>query len=511
MKKKGKEPSFKPEVNQPAIKSVIKSTKTVTGQKIRSSVLKVQGEPNELNCKQVKKRHPPTPPERNTPAKCLNMSLTIENLQTSDEATTKDNNISTPVLINGTELSPELQKLRELLKSDMEEMMIKPLRDRMTTLEKSQELLEKKGELINAIKTENLQLWKDCDSIMKENNHLQGRLEKIENKLMGNNVILHGIKDQVWELSEVTREKALVAISSIANGKTAKEKLDVVRKIGFRDIRRLGEYKANRKCPIILEFEKKISADFLLQNKKQLPKGIFADREYSEEIENERRKLRPILCKAKELPEYKMKSKMEGANLIIKGRSYTSKTLHLLPEPLTGYNVSSKKSESHIGFFGELNPLSNFHAAPFIIEGIKFHSSEQWIQFQKAKLFQEETTSCKILESVTPHECKLLSKEISNFDPSYWSERASSLCEIGINAKFTQNPSLMKLLVSTGNKTLVECAYDRLWGNGVPLHDEHCLNEDNWTGDNLLGNILMQIRSKNADIIVNNKEQVMDT
>ena len=153
----------------------------------------------------------------------------------------------------------------------------------------------------------------------------------------------------------------MIAISSIGNGKTAKEKLDKVRKIGFRDIRRLGEYKANRKRPIILEFKKKISADFLLHNKKQLPKGVFADKEYSEEIKKEQRKLRPILHKAKQ---------MEGGSLIIKGHSYTSKNLHLLPEPLMGYLVLSRKSESHISFFKELNPLSNFHVAPFSIEGV---------------------------------------------------------------------------------------------------------------------------------------------
>ena len=319
VKKNVREPSFKPEVNQPIIKSVIKATKTVTSHKTMFSVHKVHGELCELTGNQAKKRHPPTPPERNTPLKRLNMSQTLENSLSSDETTTNVDNIPTPMPINGTELSPELQKLCELLKLDMEEMMIKHLRDRMTTLEKSQEILEKKGEIINAIKNENLQLRKDCDFVMKENNQLKNRLEKIENKLMGNNVILHGIKDQVWELSEITHEKALLAISNIANGKTATEKLDVVRKIGFRDIRRLGEYKANRKCPIILEFEKKISADFLLQNKKQLPKGVFADREYSVEIENEQQKLRPILQKAKQLPEYKMKSKMEGASLIIKG------------------------------------------------------------------------------------------------------------------------------------------------------------------------------------------------
>ena len=91
--------------------------------------------------------------------------------------------------------------------------------------------------------------------------------------------------------------------------------------------------------------------DFLLQHKKDFPKGIFADKEYSEKVERERHKLRPILQKAKQLPEYKMKSKMEDGNLIIKGCTYTSKNLHLLPKPLMGYNVSSKSSDNHIGFF----------------------------------------------------------------------------------------------------------------------------------------------------------------
>ena len=239
---------------------------------------------------------------------------------------------------------------------------------------------------------------------MVENSQLKSdRIDTIENKLMSSNVILHGISDQQWELSAITREKALSALSHIANGKTSKEKLDIVRKIGFRDIRCLGEYREHRNRPILLEFEKRVSAEFLLENRKQLPRGVFVDREYSEEVERERRLLRPILKKAKSLREYKMKSKLEGGKLIIQGKSYSSKTVHLLPEPLTGYSVTSKESDSHIGFFGELNPLSNFHPVPFTHEGITLHSwpvqifefCEQWIQYQKAKLFSDDHTAQK--------------------------------------------------------------------------------------------------------------------
>ena len=278
-------------------------------------------------------------------------------------------------------------------------------------------------------------------------------------------------------------------------------------KIGFRDIRRLGEYREHRNRPILLEFEKRVSADFLLENRKRLPRGVFVDKEYSEEVEHEWRLLRPILKKAKSLREYKMKSKLDGDKLIIQGKTYSSKTVHLLPEPLTGYSVTSKESNSHIGFFGELNPLSNFHPAPLIHEGINFHSSKQLIQYQKAKLFSDEHTAQKILESDTALKCQQLSREIANFDHITWQDSARNVSEPGIQQKFTQNPMLMNLLKATGSKILVECAYDRLWGSGLSLYEEQPFEEERWNGDNLLGNILMSIRAANNAILDNNEEE----
>ena len=165
-------------------------------------------------------------------------------------------------------LSPELQYLRELLKEDMEKMLIKPLQDRMTVIENSHELLESKGALIDTIKEENKQLKHDCNLVKLENEKLKQKIDNIETKLILMNVILHGIEDQAWKLSEVTREKALTVISNISNGNTAKEKLDVVRKIGIRDITHVGTYNSHRPHAITVEFECKSSTDFLLNNKK---------------------------------------------------------------------------------------------------------------------------------------------------------------------------------------------------------------------------------------------------
>ena len=59
----------------------------------------------------------------------------------------------------------------------------------------------------------------------------------------------------------------------------------------------------------------------------------------------------------------------EGDTLILRGISYTTEKLEELPEELQGPNISCVKDRNTIGFFGELNPLSNFYQAPFTLDG----------------------------------------------------------------------------------------------------------------------------------------------
>ena len=44
------------------------------------------------------------------------------------------------------------------------------------------------------------------------------------------------------------------------------------------------------------------------------------------------------------------------------------------------FKVTTRENENVVGFFGEINPLSNFYLAAFAHEGIHYISSEQLIQ-----------------------------------------------------------------------------------------------------------------------------------
>ena len=156
-------------------------------------------------------------------------------------------------------------------------------------------------------------------------------------------------------------------------------------------------------------------------------------------------------------------------------------------------SISSKESENVFGFFGELNPLSNFHPAKFVYNNIEYHSSEQLIQYQKAKQFGDKKVASEILSAKTALECKQLSKDITNYNHEQWKEVARTRCEEGIMAKFMQNSVIRTYLLNTGKKRIVECCSDRLWGNGIPLHDDKCLNPSSWSAQGLLGEILEHI------------------
>ena len=220
------------------------------------------------------------------------------------------------------------------------------------------------------------------------------------------------------------------------------------------------------------------------------------DKEYTEETERSRKLLRPILKLAKGKEEYSRKCKMEDDILIIHGKKYSTKNLHKLPADINGFKASSKESDTALAFFGELNPFSNFNISPFSHDGTNYHSSEQFIQAQNADHFKDIVSKHKIMNTKTPTECKEIAREITNYNNESWREVAKERCKPGIAAKFLNNEHLIKLLKSTRQKKLVEACYDTLWGTGVPLHDNDCLNENKWANIGIQGEILMEIREE---------------
>ena len=110
-----------------------------------------------------------------------------------------------------------------------------------------------------------------------------------------------------------------------------------------------------------VELQHKQDIEFILDNWFNLDHSIYIDKEYPLDIERKRKTLLPILRAAKRLSEYKKQSKLEDDKIVLKGRSYSVNTLNQLPEELNVFKVTTKENKTTVGFFGEINPLSNFY------------------------------------------------------------------------------------------------------------------------------------------------------
>ena len=107
---------------------------------------------------------------------------------------------------------------------------------------------------------------------------------------------------------------------------------------------------------------------------------------------------------------------MDKDKLVILGRNYGLHNLTQLPENLKPFNVTSKEDEQCIGFFGALNPLSNFYPAKFTVGNESYISTEQYIQAQKADYFKDKESYEKIMCAINSLDCKNMARGIRNFN-----------------------------------------------------------------------------------------------
>ena len=100
----------------------------------------------------------------------------------------------------------------------------------------------------------------------------------------------------------------------------------------------------------------------------------------------------------------------------------------------------------------------------------------------------------QIMQAKTALKCKSLGKEIKNCDSAKWNTAVAKECYPGILSKFQQNVGIASYLKNTGTKTLLECSYDDIWGNGIPLSNPNCINPAEYKHQGILGSMLEQVR-----------------
>ena len=391
-------------------------------------------------------------------------------------------------------LPADLKLLFDSLSRKLDER-IDPLETKVNLLFSEDSLLPRHVEDVARLKVEQELMEIRLSEVERENSELKTKLSDIEDLLLENSIVLSGIKEEKWEEPEPRWELVNKELSVLLKGDSEEIKLDKARELKIEKIERIGRFNPTKGRPIAIKFASKRDADRIIEAKKDLRKGIFVDRRYCDASEYERKRLRPILTAARRLEEYRGKCRMEGKELYIKGKYYSWKNLDELPQNISTHVASSRQDANYYGYFSELNPLSNFHPAPFEFEGVRYHTSEQFIQVQKAIYSGDYVKQKEIMGAKTAIKCKILGKEINNCDTTKWNSVAEEICYPGILCKFKQNQGLANFLKNTGDRTILECCYDNIWGNGIPLSDPNCINPSKYTNQGIMGSILERVRT----------------
>jgi hypothetical protein len=129
--------------------------------------------------------------------------------------------------------------------------------------------------------------------------------------------------------------------------------------------------------------------------------------------------------------------------------------------------------------------FSNFASCPIFLKGKLWPTTEHYYQAQKyAGTDYEEA----VRQAPSPMNAKDMTRDPQHAPRTNWDAVKDRVMYEALLAKFTQHDHLQKLLLETGDATLVEhTTNDSYWGDG------------GGGGKNMLGKLLMEVREELKD------------
>jgi ribA/ribD-fused uncharacterized protein len=324
---------------------------------------------------------------------------------------------------------------------------------------------------------------------------LQERLNRLEAYNRRENLIFEGIEESDHEICKDVIIKFFKDTLGIANAHN----------IMFQRVHRLPS-KQKKIKPIICRFALYSDRQRVWAARGKLKNSAkFMREDFPHDYVLRRSKLYPYMMKARDL---KKLSYLQDDRLIIGSNQYSVDTIGSIPKEFHPSEVPATKfiGDNIVAFFTKDSPLSNFHAASFILDRQRFLHVEQCLQYEKALTAERPDTAQQILSTVSPAECKRLGDKIT-IDQNEWLPRAKEIMYKACLAKFTENDEDRSFLMDTGDRKILEASKDRVWGVGLTMKSKFLGDQHKWSGRNETGQVLMAVRSKiKRDLEINSED-----
>ena len=155
----------------------------------------------------------------------------------------------------------------------------------------------------------------------------------------------------------------------------------------------------------------------ILKGRKYLPKGVFVSEDLPEEWKDRRKILKPIFNAAKRNESLKSGTHLTKDKLIINKKVITagpnsnlSDVANIIDPTSTCQQTDSDNTT--LLFLGSLSPFSNLYQSKLCIDNVKYSCVEQYLQSEKAALFDDDATHYKIMKESTPYKIKRLGVKV---------------------------------------------------------------------------------------------------
>ena len=145
-------------------------------------------------------------------------------------------------------------------------------------------------------------------------------------------------------------------------------------------------------------------------------------------------------------------------------------------------DVAAGKEHTYVTFWQADEGCENrifcqWYAHPFMVNGRKYDTAEQYMMSEKALLFGDLDSYKAIMNESSPKICKQLGRQVKNFDSSIWNNAFREIIFHGNLGKFQSDIEFIDALLSTGDAVLIEASpLDDIYGAGISK--EHLLNPD---------------------------------
>ena len=180
-------------------------------------------------------------------------------------------------LLSDNDETEELPRKTILCMKQAMQELITLIEDKLNQLLDTKQIQEQQALEIADLKNNQSELYRRCLKFEIENDKLKRRIQQLESTMLEGNLIMHGLKEDEWELEDNRRERIYHAISSMVDAEDRCARLDIARSIPIHTMKRIGKYKAGKNRPISISFEKKSHANVLLESKSWLPCGVYID------------------------------------------------------------------------------------------------------------------------------------------------------------------------------------------------------------------------------------------